>query len=66
MSEREIDRIHAMCRSIRSRRDPALTTRESSGLASNMSADTTDGEQFPGDERLSHWSSRFHPSGLSD
>ncbi len=60
--EREIGRIHAMCRSIRPRRDPALTIRGRSGLVSNESADTTNGEQHRCDERLSHQSGRGLPS----
>jgi hypothetical protein len=58
VSEREIGRIHAMCRSIRPRRDPALTIRGRFGLVSNESADTTSGEHCRCHERLSHRSGR--------
>src|SRR5512141_2038588 len=56
MREREIGRIQAMCRLIRSRPDPALTIGEGAGLVSNESADTTNGEHFRCDEHLPHWS----------
>ena len=55
-----------MGRSIRPRRDPALTIKEVSGLVSNESADTTDEEHFRSDDRLSHRSGRRLTSGLSD
>ena len=56
--EREIGRIRAMCLSIRPLRDPALTSRGRTGLVSNESADTTDGEQRRCDQQLSHRSRR--------
>jgi hypothetical protein len=54
VSERAIGRIHAICLSIRPLRDPVLTIRGRSSLVSNVSADTTDGEQRRCDERLFH------------
>jgi hypothetical protein len=45
VSEREIGRIYAMCLSIRPLRDPVRTITGYSGLLSNESTDTTDGEQ---------------------
>ena len=45
VSEKAIGRIHAMCLSIRPLRNPAFTIEGRSGLVSNESADTTDGQQ---------------------
>ena len=56
--ESEISRIHPIGRSIRPRRDPALRMKGGSGLDSNESADTTDGEHLRCDERLPHRSGR--------
>ena len=64
--EREIGRIHAIGRSIRPWRDPTLTIKRRSDLVSNEFADTTDGEHFRCDERLSHQSGRRLTSCLSN
>jgi hypothetical protein len=45
VSQKAIVRIHAMCVSILSRRDPARTIKGDPSLVSKESAETTDGEQ---------------------
>src|SRR5688572_1487808 len=64
--EREIGRIHAMCLSIRPRRDPSRTISGRSGLVSNAFADTTDGKYFRCDEHLPHRRGKRFTSCLSD
>ena len=63
--ERESGRIHAIYPSIRTQRDPALTIRGRSGLASGQSADTTDGEHRRCDECFPHQSGLRPTSCLS-
>jgi hypothetical protein len=54
VGERAIGGIHAICPSIRPLRDPAFTISGRFGLVSKEPAGTTDREQGPRNEPLSH------------
>lgn len=66
MRERVIGQLHAMGLPIRPLCDPVLTISRSSGLLTNVSADTTDVKQRRCDARCSQRSGRRLPNSLHD